>query len=66
MIHTKTGGWIVNVEIKRKIPFRRAGNTCFMDAWVRVSDKNKGKDKDNMEVDNVIIKKPGFIRPSKP
>ena len=30
--HTKSGGWIVNVETKRKIPFRRVGNTYFMDA----------------------------------
>ena len=33
VIHTKSGGWIVNVETKRKIPFRRMGNTYFMDPW---------------------------------
>ena len=27
VIHTKSDGWIVDVETKRKIPFRQAGNT---------------------------------------
>ena len=66
MIHTKTGRWIVNLETKRKIPFRRFGNAFVMDAWARVPDKSKSKDKDKMEVDNVSTKKPGFSRPSKP
>ena len=66
VIHTKTGGWIVNVETKRKIPFRPVGNTYFMDAWVRVPDKSKSKDKDKMEVDNVSSRKPGFSRLSTP
>ena len=48
VIHTKSGGWIVNVETKRKIPFRRVGNTYFIDAWVRVLDKGKDKRKDRM------------------
>ena len=48
VIHTKTGGWIVNVETKRKIPLRRSGNTYFMDAWVRVPDKGKDKSKDKI------------------
>ena len=63
--HTKIGGWIVNVETKRKIPFRRVGNTYFMDAWVRVPDKDTGKDKDKdkMEVDCVNTRKSGFTRP---
>ena len=34
VVHTKTGGWIVNVETKRKIPFQRIGNNYFTDAWV--------------------------------
>ena len=66
VIHTNTGGRIVTVETKRKMPFRRIGNTYFMDAWVRVPDKGKGKDKDKMELGNVNTKKPGFFRPSKP
>ena len=66
VIHTKTGGWIVNEETRMKIPFIRVGNTYFMDAWVRVPDKSKGRDKDKMEVDNVSSKKPGFSRPSTP
>ena len=49
VIHTKSGGWIVNVETKRKIPFRRVGNTYFMDVWVRVPRKGKDKGKDRME-----------------
>ena len=64
MIHTKTGGWIVNEETKMKIPFRRVGNTYFMDAWVQVPDKDKGKDKDKMDVDHINTKKPGFTRQS--
>ena len=60
VIHTKSGGWIVNVETKHKIPFRRVGNTYFMDAWVRVPGKNKDKGKDNMEVDMIKSKKPVF------
>ena len=66
VIHTKTGGWIINVETKRKIPFRRVGNTYFMDAWVGVPDKDKGKDEDKMEVDHINNEMPGFSRPSKP
>ena len=66
MIHTKIAGWIVNVETKRKILFKRVGNTYFMVAWIRVPDKSKSRDKDKMEVDNVSSKTPGFSRPSKP
>ena len=53
VIHTNTGGWIVNVETKREIPFRHIGNTYFMDAWVRAPDKDKGKDKEKNEVDHM-------------
>ena len=63
VIHTKSSGWIVNVETKRKIPFRRVGNTYFMDAWVRVPDKGKDKGKDRMEVDGVNTRSVGFTRP---
>ena len=62
-IHTNSDRWIVNVETKREIPFRRVGNTYFMDAWVRVPDKGKGKSKDRMEVDGVNQKSEGFTRP---
>ena len=48
----------MNVETKRKIPFRRLGNTYFMDAWARVPEKSK--DKDKMEADAINTKKPGF------
>ena len=58
MIHTKSGGWIVNVENKHKSPFRRVGNTYFMDEWVRVLGKNKDKGKDNIGVDMIKSKKP--------
>ena len=54
------------MESKRKIPFRQFSNTYFMDAWVRVPDQSKNKDKDKMEVDNVRDKKPGASRPGKP
>ena len=60
VIHTKSGGWIVNVETKHKIPFRRVGNTYFMDAWVRVPGKDKDKGKNNMDVDMVKSHKPVF------
>ena len=63
VIHTKSGGLSVNVETKRKIPFRRVGNTYFMDAWVRVPQKAKDKAKDDMEVDLIDARKPVFIRP---
>ena len=66
MIHTKTGGWIINMETRRKIPFRRVGNTYYMDAWAKLPDKNKCKDKDKMDIDNIGSKKSGFIRPSDP
>ena len=59
----KSGGWIVNVETKRKIPFRRVGSTYFMDAWVRVPEKGKDKGKDKMEVDSINTKKPVFTWP---
>ena len=63
VIHTKLGGWIVNVETKRKILFRRVGNTYFMDAWVRVPQKAKEKGKDDMEVDLIDARKLVFRRP---
>ena len=53
----------MNVETKRKIPFRRVGNTYFMDAWFRVPDKGKDQSKDIMEVDGVNTKKAGFTWP---
>ena len=65
VIHAKSGGWIVNVGTKRKIPFHRVGNTYFMDAGARVPDKGKGKgkSKDRMEVEGVNTRSAGFIRP---
>ena len=42
VIHTKTAGRIVNVETRRKIPFRRVGNTYFMYAWVEGVTKGEG------------------------
>ena len=63
VIHTKSGGWIVNVETKRKIPFRRVGNTYFMDARVRVFHKGKDTSKDRMEVDGVNTGLAGFTWP---
>ena len=66
MIHTKTGGWIANVETSLKIPFRRVSNTFYMDAWVKLPDKNKSNDKGTMDIDNVGSKKSGFIRLSGP
>ena len=53
----------MNIETKRKIPFRRVGNNYFMGAWVRVPEKGKDKGKDKMEVDLINTKKPVFIRP---
>ena len=62
-IHTKSGGWIVNVETKRKTPFRRVRNTYFMDAWVRVPEGGKDKGKDRLEVDGFNTRSVGFTRP---
>ena len=44
VIHTRSGGWIVNVETKRKIPFRRGAT---LTSWVGTPDKGKDKDEDN-------------------
>ena len=72
MVDTKTGGWIVNVETRRKILFKQVGNTYYMDAWVKLPDKNKlpdkskSKDKDKMDIDSIGSKKLGSIRPSDP
>ena len=66
MIHTKTSGWIVNVETTRKIPFKRVGNTYHMDAWVKLPDKDKSKDKDKMDIDNIGRTKSGFSGPRDP
>ena len=40
VIHTKAGGWIVNVETRRKISFKRVGKTYYMDVWVKMPDKS--------------------------
>ncbi len=53
----------MNVETKRKIPFRRVGYTYFMDVWVRVPEKGKDKGKDKMEVDSINTNKPRFSWP---
>ena len=66
VIHTKTGGWIVNCKTRQKIPFKRSGNTYYLDAWVRVPKKRKPPSSNRMEVDQVSGKVSGFTRPSKP
>ena len=66
VIHTKTGGWIVNCETRQKIPFKRSGNTYYLDAWVRVPKKKKASSSSRMDVDQVGRKASGFTRPSKP
>ena len=53
----------MKVETKRKISFRRVGNTYFMDAWARGPQKAKEKGKDDMEVDLIDTRKPGVTRP---
>ena len=63
VIHIKSDGRIVDVETKRKIPFRRVGNTDFMGAKLRVLDKGKDKGKDRMEVDGVNQRSVDFTRP---
>ena len=55
----------MNCKTKKKIPFRRVGNTYFMDAWVKVPDKS-GNGKNDMDVDIINGRSPGFIRQSKP
>ena len=37
-----------------------------MDAWVKLPDKNKSKDKDKIDIDSIGSKKSGFIQPSDP
>ena len=51
--------WIVNCKIRRKIPFRRTGNTYCMDAWVQVPDKKpessiKGKNDIDVELSVIL------------
>ena len=53
----------MNVETKRKIPFRQVGNTYFMDAWVRVTQKAKVKGDSDMEVDQINTSKSDSTRP---
>ena len=36
VIHTKAGGWIIDVASKRKIAMRREGNSYVVDVWLRV------------------------------
>ena len=53
VIHTRTGGWIVDLATRRKLPFEREGNNYSYKAWVRVpDDADDGKN-------------PGFSRPGK-
>ena len=57
VIHTKRGGWIVNCQTRQKIPFKRQGNTYYIDAWVKLPKKS-------VNVDSIDKKSPGFTRPS--
>ena len=36
VIHTKSGGWIIDVASKRRIAMVREGNSYIVDVWVRV------------------------------
>ena len=38
VIHTPSGGWIVDLATRRKIPFDREGNSYSYKVWVRVPD----------------------------
>ena len=35
VIHTKTGGWIVDVATKKKIGMKREGNSYVVDVWMK-------------------------------
>ena len=60
MIFTKTGGWIVDLKTRKRIPFNRVGNTYAMDAWVRVLKE----DESGWNTVNKRGKSSGFTRPS--
>ena len=56
---------------KKKIIFKRQGNTYYIDAWVQVPDKAKKPGKNDMDVDHILEEKSyrevvrtGFTRPS--
>ena len=42
VIHTKTGGWIVDVKTRKRIPMQREGNNYVVDVWVPVPEKSTG------------------------
>ena len=49
VVFRKDGGDIINIETKRKTPFRRLGNVYVMDAWIRNPawiDEESDNDKD--------------------
>ena len=49
VVFRKDGGDIINIETKRKTPFRRLGNVYVMDAWIRNpawTDEESDNDKD--------------------
>ena len=38
VIHTQTGGWIVDLATRQKLPFEREGNNYSYKVWVKVPD----------------------------
>ena len=36
---TKSGGWIIAVANKRRIPMRREGNSYIVDVWMKVPER---------------------------
>ena len=53
VIHTRTGGWIVDLATRQKLPFDREGNSYSYKVWVRVPDTDGD------------ASSPGFSRPGK-
>ena len=66
VIHAKTGGWIVNCKTRKKIPFKRQGNTYHLDAWVQIPDTKRSRESNSMDVDQVKAQQTGSTRPSHP
>ena len=40
VLYTEWGGYIINKKSHKHMEFDRVGNTCAIDAWVRISDRS--------------------------
>ena len=61
VIFHKTGGWIVDVNTKKRTYFNRTGNTYAMDLWIRTPED---KEMNEQEVMNIQKESLHFSRQS--